>query len=146
MLFINLVFCYDLYVAIFLLQISLLPSYPVTTLSLHHFPLLLGRILLRYFGISYFVFTISSYHDILLAFLLSPVHSDLSLRVASFVLIVLLCSFCLNVFLRFILSSFVCCRRYLTCVSSLISHAGFGFLFVFFRGTLMFSQTNFAPA
>ena len=38
------------------------------------------------------------------------------------------------------------CRRFLICISSQISHPGFEFLFVFFQGTPIFSQTNFAPA
>ena len=41
---------------------------------------------------------------------------------------------------------FAYCLIFLICVSSLISLSSFEFLFVFFRGTSIFSQTNFAPA
>ena len=41
---------------------------------------------------------------------------------------------------------FACCRRFLICVSSLISHSGFDFLFVLFRGTPTLSRNYFDPA
>ena len=40
---------------------------------------------------------------------------------------------------------FVCFRILFICVSNRISHSGFDFLFVLFRGTPIFSQTDFAP-
>ena len=43
------------------------------------------------------------------------------------------------------LSIFACCR-FRICVYSLISKPGIDFLVVFFRGTPILSQTNFAPA
>ena len=41
---------------------------------------------------------------------------------------------------------FTCCRRFLFCVSSLISHPDFVFLFMFFWETPILLQTNFVSA
>ena len=45
----------------------------------------------------------------------------------------------------FRLSLFACCN-FLFCDFNLCSHPGFDFLSVVYSGTLIFSQTNFAPA
>ena len=44
------------------------------------------------------------------------------------------------------LSIFAYCRRILICVFSLISHPGFEFLFIFFRGTRFLAHTIFVPS
>ena len=78
---------------------------------------------------------------------LSQIPSDLFSRVVFFVsFAVLLFSFHLNIYQRFSSVIFACCRRFLISVSSLISLPGFEFLFLFFMGTPILSQTNFAPA
>ena len=115
----------------------------------HILSLLVDRIFFLFlFGISYSICIVWSYGVIFLDFLLLPIPSDLLLLVVSFILIVLLCFVRLNIFSDFFLclSIFVCCHRFLICVSSLISHSGFEFLFVFLRGTLILSKTNFSPA
>ena len=110
-------------------------------------PFSVCRIFFRCFGMSCFVCIVWSYLCIFLVFVLSTVPSDLSFRILSFALIVLLCSFRPNIFPRFSsVSIFTCCWSFLICVSSLISHPCFEFLFVFFKGTTIFSQTNFTPA
>ena len=47
--------------------------------------------------------------------------------------------------LMFRLKKIVCCSLFIWCYS-LNSHPGFNFVFVVFRRTRIFSQTNFAPA
>ena len=46
----------------------------------------------------------------------------------------------------FCFSIFLFCRSFLICNSNLTFHPGFDFLSAVFRGTTIFSQTNFAPA
>ena len=43
-------------------------------------------------------------------------------------------------------SILACCRSLFICDSNLSSHPGFEFLSVAFKGTPIFSQSNFAPA
>ena len=101
-------------------------------------PLLARKLFFRCFGMSCFVSAVSSYVGIFLVFL-SPVSSDLYLRVESFVQIVLHCSFCFTFFLCF--NTFDFCLSFLICVSSLISPPGFEFLFVLWR-TSIFHKTD----
>ena len=56
------------------------------------------------------------------------------------------CSVSSEYFLMFRYSILACCRSLLICDSSHRSRPGFEFLSVVFKGTLIFSQTNFAPA
>ena len=57
-----------------------------------------------------------------------------------------LCS-CQNILMFFLcLSIFVCCCSFITCVSNRISPSRFWLSVVMFRETLIFLQTNFAPA
>ena len=110
------------------------------------FPLLAGRIFSRCFGVSCFIRIVWSCLGIFLVFFLVPVPSDWLRRAVSSILIVLVCSFRPNIFLRFSCLSIFAYSRFLICVSSLISHLGFEFLFMFFRGTPILVLTNFAPA
>ena len=103
--------------------------------------------LFYYFGMSCFVCIVLPCLNIFLMFPLSSVHSGLFPRVLLSFFLVLLFPFCPQIFQRFSLFFiFVCCHRFLMCVSSRISQPGFYFLFVFLKGTWFFSQTNFAPA
>ena len=100
------------------------------------------------FGISSFVCIVLSCLDIFLVFLLSPVLSGLFPRVV----------LCFTRWVFFFFSSqhvlafslclifFTCCSKFFfICISNQISHPCFVLLFVFFRGILILSQTNFAP-
>ena len=101
------------------------------------------EIFFRGFGISNF----NIYCLILLAFLLSPVPSDLFPWVVFFFF---------NCCIAFLFSSqhipafFLCLitfafgHRFLVCISSLISHPGFKFMILFFWPTPILAQTNFA--
>ena len=84
------------------------------------FPLLAGKIFFYCFGMSCFVCIVWSCLSIFLVFLLSPVSSDLSLRVETFVLIVLLCFFSFQhiVAFFFCLSIFNRCRSFFICFQS----------------------------
>ena len=125
-------FCYDLSVPIFSFKFVLLPFHPVAKSSCI-FPLLAGRFF-HCLGISRFVWIVWSCLNIFLVFLISPVPSGLFPRVVSFVLIVLFFAFRFNIFPYFpLFYIFTCCRRFLICFCSLISHPGVGFLFVFLR-------------
>ena len=107
-------------------------------LALHLLSLLAGRTLSLYFGMSRITCMVWSDVSIILVFFLSTVPSDVSLRVASFILIVFHCSFGLKIFTHFsCLYIFACVRIFLICVSNLISHSCLGFLFV------SFSQSRF---
>ena len=90
-LYIRFVYNY-LYISIFCSKIVLLPSHSVEGMSSHLSPLFAGRIFFCCFGMSCLVCIVWSYPDIFSVILLSPVPSDLSLQVVSFVLIVLLCT------------------------------------------------------
>ena len=94
---------------------------------------------------SCFVCIVWSCLGIFLVFLLSPILFYLFLRVILFVQDVLFFVSTEYIFM-FRVSIFACCRSFLTYDSNLISHPGFDFLSVIFRGTPIFSQTNFAPA
>ena len=55
--------------------------------------------------------------------------------------------YCLNMFQCFpFFHHFACFRSFLICAFSRISHLGFEFLFVLFKGTPIFTKTSFAPA
>ena len=100
------ILCYVVYIAIFCSKIVLLSSHSVVSMSSHFLPLFTARMFFRSFGKYCFVCIVWSYIGMCLVFLLSPVPSDLFSRVVSFVL---LCSFRLDIFLRFspVLFSFV---------------------------------------
>ena len=94
---------------------------------------------------SCFVCIVLPYLDIFLIFRLSPVAFGLFSRVVFFTRI----SFSFlpqHVPEFFCRISFVCCRKFLICVSRRNYHPGFKFLFLFFRGTPISSQTNFIHA
>ena len=80
-------FCYDLDVPIFCSKIVFLLSYSVVAISSHLYPLLAGRILFSWFGMSYLVSINESYLGIFSIFHLSPVPSDLS-RIIIIIIIV----------------------------------------------------------
>ena len=97
----------------------------------------------------YFVCIVLPFLDIFLIFLPSPVLSGLFLQVVLlFFSSVAFSSSPQHVPAFFPFIIFASFRRFIICVSSQISHPGFDFfsLFVLFKGTPIFSQTNFAPA
>ena len=94
-------FCYDLYVPKFYSETVLPPSYSAVGMSSHNATILIWRIFFHCFRMSGFGGIVWSYLDKFLVSLLSPVPSDLSPRVISFVVIVLPCSFRPNIFLCF---------------------------------------------
>ena len=131
-------FCNDPSIPILCSKTVLLPFHPVARLSLHFLSLLADRIFFRCF-----VWIVWFCLGIFLVFILSPILSDSSLQVVSLV-VVLLFSFCPNSYFFYVII-FACCRRFLICVSNLISHPGLVILFMFFRGNPTFSQTSFVP-
>ena len=138
-------FYYDLSVPIFCTKIFMPLSRPVIGMSSFILFLLADRMFFRCFQMSYFVCIIWFCLGIFLVFPLWLIPSNLSLRVVSFVLIVLLFSSSEHLFMFFFyLSLFVSCRRFFICISNLISHRGFDFLFVFFRGTPIFFTDYFS--
>ena len=149
-MFSNLVLFWVSFVSIFCSEIVLFPCHPVVGMSSCILLLLAGRIFFRCFGMSCFVCIVLSCLDIFLVFFLSPEPSDLFPWVVLFVfLVMLLFSFRPDIFQRFLWVLWfllVIYRRFLICVSRLISHPGFEFLFVFYGGTPILSQTSFAPA
>ena len=110
-------------------------------MSSRHLPLHVCRIFFRRFGMSWFVCIVLPFLDIFLIFLLSPELSGLFpqvvlsffSRIAFFFLSQRVPAFSLC----FII--FACCR-FLICISCPISHPGFDFLFVFFKGTTIFYE------
>ena len=108
-------------VAQFSFKIVLFPLHTVVGMSSCILRLLASRIFLHYFGMSSFVCVVLSCVNIDLVFF-SPVFSHLFPRVVSSVITALLF------------------------FSSLISHPGSKFLFVFFRGTLILALANYAAA
>ena len=114
-------------------------------MSSYHLPLFVGRIFFRCFVMSYFV-CIEIFLDIFLIFLISTVLSGLFPQVVFFWggdTFSFLSQYIPAYFLCFII--FLCFRIFHQCVSSQISYPHFVFLFVFFKGTPVFLQTNFAP-
>ena len=104
-----------------------------------HSTLLAGRIFFPCFRMSCFVYIVWFCVGIFIAFFLSPTLSDLFSQVVLFVLsFVLLFSFRQNLFQCFSsILSFL-----LHCISILIFHPGFEFLFVIFRGLPILKRTN----
>ena len=147
MLLIHSAFYHVLLVAIFCSKIVQLLLHPVVGMFSYHLPPLVSRIFFSCFGMSYFVCIVLHFLNIFLIFLLSPVRSGPFPRGLLLFFLLLLFPFlptCFSVFsISFII--FACFLRFLICVSSRISHPGFDFLLVFFKGTPIFSQTTFSP-
>ena len=138
-------FFYDPFVPMVCSEIVLFPLHPVSRLSTHFLPLLADRNFFLCFGKSCFACIVWSCLGIFSGFLLSPVPSDLSLRVVSFVVVLLLFPLSPKILYFFFLFIFGC-RRILIRVSNLISLLVLAILFLFFRSNPTFSLTNFAPA
>ena len=138
-------FCYDLSVPIFCFKIVLLPSNSVAFVyspptCQKNFLSLFWNVLfcLYWLVLSWYLFSLPSLANTF--WFITSVCIFGSNCVAF-----LLSSYHILMFF-FYLSIFAYCRRFLICVSNLISHQGFDFLFVFSRVTPIFSQTDFAPA
>ena len=145
MLIIFSAFCYVLLVSIFYFKIVQLLLHPVVGKFSCHFPQFVGRIFFRCFEMSCFVCIVLHFVNIFLIFLLSPVLPGLFTEFIFLMLIFFFLSQHVPAFLLcFII--FDAFRRFLICVSSRISHSAFVSLFVFSKGTQIFSQTNIAPA
>ena len=141
-------FWYVLFVPICCSKIVLFPCHPAFGKSSCILPLPAGRIFLSLFWnvLFYLYYFILSWYLFSLSFFTSTFWFVSS----SFIV-------CFNSCIAFLFSSphipafFLCllifdCCRFLISVSSLISHPGFEFLFVLYRGTQILSQTTFAPA
>ena len=125
--------CYVLFLPIFCSNIVLFPCHPTVGMSSCILPLL-GRIFCCCFGMSYFFCTVLSCFDIFLVFLFSPLPSDLFPQI--FVCFICVAFFFPSTHIPHVFPLFyffVWCRRFLICVSCLISYPGFECLFVFFR-------------
>ena len=129
----NLLFCYVLLIPIFCFKIVWCPGHPVVGMFSCIHPLSTNKkcSLVWYVLFCLYCFVLSNY---------------LCLLVYFFELYCLLNSLSWV----FFFSSqhvifFACCRRFLIYVPSRISHPGFEFRFLFFRGAPVLSQTNFAP-
>ena len=137
-----------LLVAIFYSEIVQHLFHLVVGMFSYHLPQLVGRIFFRCFGMSCFVCILLPFLDVFLIFLLLPVLSGLFPRaVLSFSPCVAFSFLSQHVpafLICFII--FASCRRFLICVSSPIFNPGFDFLLAFYKGTQIFTRTNFAPA
>ena len=136
MLLIHSAFCYVHLVAIFYFRIVPFPLHSVVGICSCHLPQILGRIFIRCFGMICFVCIVLPFVEIV--FQLPSIANTfwfISFVVSLFFLV-----------LRFPLFDCFCVFVFFICLSSQISHPGFDFLFVLFRETLIFSQTNLAPA
>ena len=141
-------FCYVLLVAIFYSDIVWFLLHPVVRMFWCNLPQLVDRISFRCFGVSRFVCFILPSLDIFLIFLLSPVLSGLFPQVVLLFFLVLLFLFSYYMFHRFsfillLLPVFV---DFLLAFLVKFPIQVLIFFFVLFKGTPIFSQTNFAPA
>ena len=127
-------FCYALLVAIFYPKIVQLLLHPVVGMFSCHLPQHVGRIFLRCFGMFCFVSIVCRY----LFNLPSFASSFWFIFSSCFVILTWIAFPFLSqhvpVFF-FCLIIFACFHGFLTCVSSRISHLGFDFLLVPFKGT-----------
>ena len=136
------IFCYDLSVPIFCSKIFYPLPHPVVGMASPILPLIVGRIIFRCFRKSCFLRIVWSCLSIFLVFFLELVFFCWSPQVLFFVLVAVLFQFRLNI-LNVPFEYFACCRSLFICDSSLISHPGFDFLSVVFKGTPIFSKISY---
>ena len=140
-------YCYGLLVAISYSKITQLLLHPVVGMFSRHLPQLVGRIFFRCFGMSCFVCIVLPFLDIFLIFHLSPVLSGLfPLVVISSCVVFSFLSQHVPAFFLFLKSFLLVFVDFLSAFRIEFPIQGFDFLFVLFKGTSVFSQTNFVPA
>ena len=114
---------------------------PVVGMFLHHALPVVGRIFFRCFGMSCFVCIVLPFVNISLISLLSPELSGLFPQVVLLFFLVLSFPFCSHIFQDlFCFTILACFRRFFICVSSRISHPGFGCFFVLIEGIPIFTR------
>ena len=120
----------------------------IRALFLCHCLPLVHRIFFHCFGIFCFVCIFFPFIDISLIFILLPARSGLFPRIVLLFFCVGFCFLFLHVLGSFFCLIILACFRtfFFICVSSRISHSGFDFFYVIFKGIPIFSQINFLPA